>query len=163
MYSCNGSPKGCERERFGQCKHCDEKLKPVIEWREGRVYHSHDGTRWRFVCRAARDYLPILLQSEDRSMLCGFTESGHYAADDIAHEWDITTAPVVNQVHKTTSRKVRDNLRRIIAEAVELGADDCQPAPHSCPKCEILFLAREARDWLKYDEEENLPIGVESL
>lgn len=25
MYTCNGSPKGCERERFGHCNYCDEK------------------------------------------------------------------------------------------------------------------------------------------
>jgi hypothetical protein len=34
-----------------------------------------------------------------------------------------------------------DNLQRIVDEAVGLGADKCPPAPHACPKCEILHLA----------------------
>jgi hypothetical protein len=25
-YTCNGSPNGCERGRFGQCEYCDRKL-----------------------------------------------------------------------------------------------------------------------------------------
>ncbi len=30
-YSCNGSPKGCERERFGMCAHCDPENSPTFE------------------------------------------------------------------------------------------------------------------------------------
>lgn len=43
----------------------------------------------------------------------------------------------------TQTKLVTDNLLRIEAEA-EHAAKECPPAPHSCFKCEILYLAREA-------------------
>lgn len=41
-------------------------------------------------------------------------------------------------------RLVIDDLQRIEAEAVHMGAETCCPNSCACPKCEILFLAREA-------------------
>ncbi len=38
---------------------------------------------------------------------------------------------------------LQEIMRRIEVEAESLGADKCPPAPHACPKCEILFLVRE--------------------
>ena len=35
-------------------------------------------------------------------------------------------------------------LRRIETECVGLGAEQCPPSPHGCPKCEMLFVARAA-------------------
>ena len=31
MYTCNGTPKGCERERFGHCNYCDSIRRDALE------------------------------------------------------------------------------------------------------------------------------------
>lgn len=36
-YTCNGSPGGCERGRFGQCEYCDRKSEAI---RESSVWAS---------------------------------------------------------------------------------------------------------------------------
>lgn len=66
-----------------------------INWHEDGVYQSKDGTRWKFICIAARDWLPVVLQMQDwAGMVCGFTEDGHYAASEIEHDRDIASEVV---------------------------------------------------------------------
>lgn len=42
------------------------------------------------------------------------------------------------------TKRLLEALSRIEFEAVHLGAEKCPPAPHGCPLCEILYVAREA-------------------
>ena len=57
MYTCNGSPRGCERERFGQCNYHDNM--PTFGT------YSVTYTRKGSVCNRLRQYGGVIEAAQD--------------------------------------------------------------------------------------------------